>query len=64
MTSILGFIKYIADPQTQLAAITYWQLGSFAYVDSRSILSVLPLSIAVHIGPGALAVAVAKRFEF
>ena len=49
MTSILGFIKYIADPQTQLAAITYWQLGSFAYVDSRSILSVLPLSIVAGI---------------
>ena len=49
MTSILGFIKYIADPQTQLAAITYWQLGSFAYVDSLSILSVLPLSIAAGI---------------
>ena len=45
MTSILGFIKYIADPQTELAAITYWQLGSFAYVDSRTVLSVLPLSI-------------------
>ena len=49
MSSILGFIKYIADPETQLAAITYWQLGSFAYVDSRSILSVLPLSIAAGI---------------
>ena len=33
MSSILGFIKYVADPETQLAAITYWQLGSFAYVD-------------------------------
>ena len=32
MSSVLGFIKYIADPETQLAAITYWQLGSFAYV--------------------------------
>ena len=46
MTSILGFIKYIADPQTQLAAITYWQLGSFAYVDNRAVLSILPLSVA------------------
>lgn len=45
MSSILGFIKYVADPETQLAAITYWQLGSFAYVDSGSILGVLPLSI-------------------
>ena len=49
MTSILGFIKYIADPQTQLAAITYWQLGSFAYVDSHAVLSVLPISIAAGI---------------
>ena len=46
MSSILGFIKYIADPETQLAAITYWQLGSFAYVDNKSVLSILPLSIA------------------
>ena len=46
MSSVLGFIKYIADPETQLAAITYWQLGSFAYVDNKAILSILPLSIA------------------
>lgn len=45
MSSILGFIKYIADPETQLAAITYWQLGSFAYVDNKGIISILPLSI-------------------
>lgn len=49
MTSVLGFIKYIADPETQLAAITYWQLGSFAYVDSRTIISILPLSIAAAV---------------
>ena len=55
MTSILGFIKYIADPQTQLAAITYWQLGSFAYVDNRTVLSVLPLSIAAAVVLLALA---------
>ena len=45
MSSILGFIKYIADPQTELAAITYWQLGSFAYVDIEALAGVLPLSI-------------------
>lgn len=49
MTSVLGFIKYIADPETQLAAITYWQLGSFAYVDNKAILSVLPLSVIAAI---------------
>lgn len=45
MSSILGFIKYIADPETQLAAITYWQLGSFAYVDTPALMGILPLSI-------------------
>lgn len=49
MSSILGFIKYIADPETQLAAITYWQLGSFAYVDTPALLSILPLSAAAAI---------------
>lgn len=44
MSSILGFIKYIADPATQLAAITYWQLGSFAYVDNSAVISILPLT--------------------
>lgn len=45
MSSILGFIKYVADPETQLAAITYWQLGSFAYVDMGILLGILPLTI-------------------
>lgn len=45
MSSVLGFIKYIADPQTELAAITYWQLGSFAYVDAKALTGILPLSI-------------------
>lgn len=49
MSSVLGFIKYIADPQTELAAITYWQLGSFAYVDIEAIAGILPLSIAAAV---------------
>ena len=35
MSSILGFIKYIADPDTELASITYWTMGSFSYVDTK-----------------------------
>lgn len=46
MSSILGFIKYIADPETELAAITYWQLGSFAYVDMNNLIGILPLTLA------------------
>lgn len=42
MSSILGFIKYVADPDSELAAITYWMMGSFTYVGMDSILSVLP----------------------
>jgi iron complex transport system permease protein len=45
MSSILGFIKYVADPETQLAAITYWQLGSFSYVNMGTLMSILPLTI-------------------
>ncbi|MBQ2697529.1 MAG: iron ABC transporter permease [Clostridia bacterium] len=42
MSSILGFIKYVADPDTQLAAITYWTMGSFNYITLRDILPTLP----------------------
>lgn len=49
MSSVLGFIKYIADPDTELAAITYWQLGSFAYVDKQALLGILPLSAAAAV---------------
>ena len=42
MSSIFGFIKYIADPLTQLAEITYWQMGSFAYISTGALLSILP----------------------
>ena len=49
MSSVLGFIKYIADPQTELAAITYWQLGSFAYVDMDALAGILPLTIIATI---------------
>ena len=29
MTSVLAFIKYFADPETTLASITYWNMGTF-----------------------------------
>lgn len=43
MGSVLGFIKYIADPETQLASITYWQMGSLAYVEVSDFLAVVPV---------------------
>jgi len=41
MSSILGFIKYTADPETQLASITYWTMGSFSYVDTKDLLTMV-----------------------
>lgn len=32
MDSVMGIIKYVADPETELQSITYWQLGSLTAV--------------------------------
>ena len=55
MSSILGFIKYIADPNTQLASITYWTMGSFAYITLEDLFAVLPI-IAI---PGVILILMA-----
>lgn len=55
MSSILGFIKYIADPNTQLASITYWTMGSFSYITLADLFAVLPI-IAV---PGVVLILMA-----
>ncbi|NCC66818.1 MAG: iron ABC transporter permease [Clostridia bacterium] len=41
LSSVFGFIKYIADPDTQLASITYWTMGSFSYIKLSELLVVL-----------------------
>lgn len=42
MQSIIGLLKYLADPDSQLQNIVYWQLGSIAKVDFSNLVSVLP----------------------
>jgi len=37
-SSLLSFIKYIADPYNQLQAITFWLMGSFAAASRQDIL--------------------------
>lgn len=49
MSSILGFIKFIADPDTELASITYWTMGSFSYVDINVVIVSVILVIAFGI---------------
>ena len=45
-SSALGLLKYLADPDTQLAEITYWQLGSLAKVRSASLGVLVPVLLA------------------
>jgi len=45
MSSVLGFIKYMADPESQLASIIYWTMGSFSYVTSKELLIISPIIV-------------------
>lgn len=43
MDSVMGIIKYVADPETELQSITYWQLGSLTKVLPRDLMAVGPV---------------------
>ncbi len=52
MNAVIGILKYIADVDTQLPEIVYWQMGSLAGVTPEKVLSVFPamlLSIIILI---------------
>lgn len=42
MQAIFGLIKYLADPDSQLQSIVYWQLGSLTKIDLKNITLILP----------------------
>ena len=44
-SSILGLLKYIADSDTELAEITYWQLGSLSKVKIELLYVIIPIMI-------------------
>lgn len=46
MASILSLIKYFARPDTQLAEITFWLMGSFASTTYLEVWIMLPIVIA------------------
>lgn len=48
-SSILGLLKYVADPDTELAEITYWQLGSLSKVKIESLYIILPIMLIAGI---------------
>ena len=43
MMDCLGLIKYLADPETQLADIVYWQMGSLTKVDYKNLSLLSPM---------------------
>lgn len=43
MNSTLGLLKYIADPETELADITYWMMGSFSQIKGSEVAMVAPV---------------------
>lgn len=45
MAAVIGLLKYIADPDTELQDIVYWQLGSLAKVTWDNLLYVLPIIV-------------------
>jgi len=44
-SSILGLLKYVADPDTELAEITYWQMGSLAKLKVEMLYIVVPILV-------------------
>ncbi len=45
MGASLGLIKYLADPETQLADIVYWSLGSLTKSNFKNLLAFSPIMI-------------------
>ena len=43
MGALIGFLKFMADPETKLADIVYWQLGSLAKVDPSVLAMIAPV---------------------
>jgi iron complex transport system permease protein len=59
MSSVIGLLKYVADPDTQLAEITYWQLGSIAKVTYDTLGYTMPIMIVA----GAVLIAMRWRIN-
>lgn len=49
-TSLLGIIKYAADPTSQLAELTFWLLGGLSAITWQEVYVVLPLVVPCLLG--------------
>lgn len=48
--SLIMVLKYFADPDNELAAMEYWEMGTFGNVTTSKVLSILPLFAVGLIG--------------
>lgn len=48
--ALIGVLKFVADPETQLASITYWQMGSLADVRSPGVVQAAWLAVPCAVG--------------
>ena len=46
LSSVVGLIKYLADPYNQLPAITFWLLGSLTGITPADLWAILPAIVA------------------
>lgn len=46
-SALTSILKYMADPYSQLPAITFWFMGSFASVSSAHLIAVIPMLIGL-----------------
>ncbi|HHW54725.1 MAG: iron ABC transporter permease [bacterium] len=46
LSSLLAIMKFVAEEQTELAAIVFWQMGSFAEINMTEIIAISPAFIA------------------
>ena len=45
MSATLGLMKYLADPETELAEIVYWQMGSLAKSEYGNLAALVPVML-------------------
>jgi len=43
LNSLLAIMKFVADEQTELATIVFWQMGSFAEIDMQEVVAIGPV---------------------
>jgi iron complex transport system permease protein len=42
LSSLLAIMKFVAEEQTELSAIVFWQMGSFAPIDMKEVVAISP----------------------